>query len=363
MLGETELKWLQERIRTAVELEWPQVAGLLADARSLQVIDLGWRTASAVAPVASDGGEAGLSFHPMNLEIFRVVDSDGLVHMQEVIPLSAGPRALREVLRQEPVADLARRVGVSDPCEISFFLHELQGDEWPPNMPPRHVHNVVAHIREIVEWAALLKLAWEPVRGRRLVIRDGLLRTLALTQSAVQRMAESFRQAYEANGSLLVGVAKRSQILNYISLALQLENTFRKPYPCFAAVPEDVQRRAYRGQNWLGGYGFGLLHLAKLASDPDGLVLPVDIPPWLESRRKETLEYLADSARGSFPQVGYPYPLVLAHEHASLGRFDVSVITDMLVRSIMAGRNTDEAERILRHVTLGRGLSKGGSGT
>lgn len=360
VLGEPDLEWLRERIQSAVSQEWPQVSLLLQDARRLEVRELGWRTASAVAPVASDGGEAGLTFDPMKLEFIRVVDSDGQVHMQEVIPLSGGPGGLREVLRREPVVELARRIGADDPCEISFFLSEIKGDEWPPNMPSAHVRNVVAHIRDIVEWSVLLKLAWEPVRGRRLIIRDGLLRTLALTREAVQRMAGSFQAAHDAHGALIVGVAKRSQLLSYISLALQLEGTFRRPYRCFAPVPEELQRKAYKGQNWLGGYGFGLLHLAKLAEDPDAMVLPVDVPPWLEDRRTETLEYLAATSQGSFPHVGYPYPLVQAHERATLGTFDVSVVADMLVQAVMAGRSPAEAERILRHVTLGRGLAKGG---
>lgn len=339
LLVPSDLQKLQERIREAVGQEWPQVGGLLIGTSEMEIRELGWRAANAVAPVASDGGEVGLTFHPMNLSFIRIADSDGQVHVQDVIALSGGPPALREVLRREPAAELARRIGVDDLCEASSFLNEIRGDQWP----------------------LLMKLAWEPVRGQRLVIRDGLLRTLSLTREAVQKMATAFQQAHAENGALLVGVAKRSQLLNYISLALQLQGTFRRSYPCFAAVPRSLEQAAYPGHNWLGGHGFGQLHLAKLASDPDGLVLMVDLPHWLADRRKQALEYLADTARGSFPLVGYPYPLVQAHERASLGKFDVSVIVDMLVRSVLAGRSPEEAERILRHVTLGRGLAGGGA--
>jgi hypothetical protein len=360
MLTQQDLNSLRRSIHQAVTQEWPQIETLLADVAQLEVMELGWRTANAVAPVASDGGDIGLTFHPMNLEFIRVVDSDGKVHIQEVVGLSDGPKALRNILRQEPVATLARLTNVEDPADLSQFLHEMREDRWPPNMPPAHVRNVIAHVRDIVEWAVLLKLAWEKTSSKRLIIRDGLLRTLALSQPLVTALSESFRQAYEENGTLLVAVAKRTQLLNYISVALELNGTFRREYPCFAQVPERMQRKAYRGNNWLGGYGFGVLHLAKLSSDPDGWVLPVDVPHWLMDRRKEVLEYLASTARGSFPKVGYPYPLVQAHEYASMNGFDVSVVMDMVVRSVLDGKNSAEAERILRHITIGRAISTRG---
>lgn len=360
MLTQRDLDWLRASLQTAVNHEWPQIDDLLAEADSLEISALGWRTANAVAPVASDGGEAGLSFHPMNLEFIRVVDSDGKIHVQEIVGLSNGPSALRDVLRREPVAALARLVGVDDPADLSQFLGEMRGDSWPPDMEPAHLRNIIAHVRDIVEWSVLLKLAWEPTSTKRLIIRDGLLRTLALRKEIVQAMSDSFQRAWMENGAMLVAVAKRSQLLNYISLALQLRGTFRKEYPCFAMVPDQLLRKAYRGQNWLGGFGFGLLHLAKLTRDPDGLILPVDIPVWLKERRREVVEYLASTAMGSFPQVGYPYPLVQAHELACMSGFDLSVVMDMLMRSIASGRPPEDAERILRHITLGRRVARGG---
>lgn len=361
MLTKQDIAQILASISDAVTLEWPQVDELLRSADDLEILELGWRTANAVAPVASDGGEAGIAFHPMNLEFVRVVDSDGQVHVQELVSLSTGPKPIKDLLRREPVASLANHLGVEDPLDLfSQYMSKIKGDAWPVDMRPADLRDVIAHIRDVVEWAVLLKLAWEPTSSKRLVIRDGLLRTMALHETMVQRLSASFQRAYDERGAMLVAVAKRSQLLSYMSIALELGGTFRRPYACFAEVPKELMRRAYRGRNWIGGYGFGIMHLAKLAGDPDGLVIPVDVPFWLMDRRREALEYLANTAQGSFPQVGYPYPLVRAHELASMSSFDISVVADIVIRQIMATRNADEAERILRHITLGRGLTKGG---
>lgn len=206
----------------------------------------------------------------------------------------------------------------------------------------------------------LLDLAFSPGPPR-LIIRDGLLRTKALRTAMVSRLAGAFQEAHEKSGSLIVGVAKRSQVLNYLSLSLFLERTFDRPYPCFCEVPLEIERRAYRGHVWLTGSSFGKLHLAKLTADPQGLILPVDIPPWLADRRKEALEYLVGTAQTSFPIVGYPQPLVRAHDHAVMRGLEMSVLGDLLMSAVASGFSADQAERVVRHVCFGRSLLPGGA--
>src|SRR5207247_7484808 len=106
---------------------------------------------------------------------------------------------------------------------------------------------------------------------------------------------------YKEQGSLLVGVAKRSKVLNYLSISLALEGTFRKKYACFCEVPRDIEREAHpQWRSWLEEATFGILHLAKLVDNPDGMVLPVDIAEWLMPLRTEMMVDLVVNANYSF---------------------------------------------------------------
>lgn len=84
--------------------------------------------------------------------------------------------------------------------------------------------HLLSMLRELMEWAALLKLASRP--PAKLLIRDGLLRSVVLTDLVFQRIGEKFEALTAKHGHLLVGVAKRSRVLNYLSVALGLNENF-----------------------------------------------------------------------------------------------------------------------------------------
>jgi hypothetical protein len=56
-----------------------------------------------VAPVATDGGENRISFEPMNIEIIRVVDSEGKEYVQKIIPLSLESEIFEKMFKEIPV--------------------------------------------------------------------------------------------------------------------------------------------------------------------------------------------------------------------------------------------------------------------
>ena len=58
-------------------------------------------------------------------------------------------------------------------------------------------------LRELMEWAALLKLASQP--PVKLLIRDGLLRSVLLTDAVFQRLREKFEKLTTKHGHLLAG--------------------------------------------------------------------------------------------------------------------------------------------------------------
>lgn len=164
----------------------------------------------------------------------------------------------------------------------------------------------------------LLNLALKDRPVDMLLLRDGLLRTKSIKRETFPKLDSAFRSAFEGKASLgkrrvfLLGVAKTSAILSKLSLAMMLEGTFDRDYPCYAEVPKELEAKCYNYDTWLetassddeaqSYESFGRLHLVKLGSSRDPPILPVDVPVWLPAYRKqEVLEYLVNDARDTFP--------------------------------------------------------------
>ncbi len=349
---------VRDQMRIAVERELPLLQELRGQVRALKVQALGYRQCHAIAPVATDGGENRLTFDPINIEILRVVDSDGQERLQKILPLSGGADPIRNSF--DPGSPDKVTVLVNFLERLGIGYGELS-DTLDGSIRGGDLHAIVRNYREIAEWAVLLEIAWNPGKTKVLLIRDGLLRTKAINWKVIPKLRKSFEDSYVQQGSLLVGVAKRSKALNYLSLALALERTFARKYPCFCEVPKELEARAYNwARSWLEGGTFGRMHLAKLVEHPDAVVFPVDIPDWLMGRRKEVLEYLAETAKNSFPTLGYPEPLLRAHENAVLHGLEMTVLEDLLLEHVLAALSGADGAKALGHVALGKGLQKGG---
>jgi hypothetical protein len=366
MLALQNLQELQNNLKEALSVEKVNLERLRQKVKRLQVIELGYRQCYAVAPVATDGGENNLSLEPINVEIVRVVDSDGHVHFQGFLPLSGDAEKIGEWLFQNvPIlTSLVKALNLPDWRELSYlyFPSQQQTDPDAVALEISDTRRFIKVLRDVLEWAALVQLAFQSGRPVFLLIRDGLLRTKFIKKQIFPKLAEVFKQAYDSRKTMILGVAKRSKALNYLSLALTLEGVFDRRAPCFAEVPADLEREAYTwAHTWMEGQCFGHLHLVKLVEGRDSLILPVDIPDWLIPRRKEVLEYLAETAKSSFPILGYPYPLVRAHENANLSGLEMGITGDLLTQALMDWVDTESKEKLLRHITLGRGLMKGGT--
>lgn len=363
-----ELKQVDNGLRLALDVEKENLTRLREKVRKLKVNELGFRQCYAIAPVATDGGENNLSLDPINVEIVRVVDSEGEVHFQGFLPLTEGPEALGDKLFNDiPVLhNLCKTLGSEgqplDWKELSY-LHYSEKDWADPEvgLALADSRRFIKTLRDLLEWAVLVELANRSVQPPFLLIRDGLLRTKFIKKSIFPKLVEVFQQAYKTRKAMIVGVAKRSKALNYLSLALKLEGVFDRERPCFVEVPKKLEQEAYTwARTWMEGQCFGRLHLVKLLEGRDSLVLPVDIPEWLMPKRKEVFEYLAETAKASFPTLGYPYPLVRAHENANLSGLDMSILEDLLTKALLELVGDTDHDRLLQHVALGRAIIKGG---
>ena len=320
------LKRLERSLELALNQEWPQLSATqkrLAKLRpkpiSLHLADPG--PMSVVATVATDGGENRLSLAPIQLQVVRVADSLGEIYFEDFIAQSLTPEEILRFFFQSNE-------------RLQRFLSYLKLD-WSQLLPRSDFQRsqLLAMLRELMEWAALLKLASQP--PMKLLIRDGLLRSVLLTDGVFQRLQEKFEKLTAKHGHLLVGVAKRSRVLGYLSVALGLNESFSNGDPAYLPIPAELEREAAPAQyRWIGSRAMGLLHIARLDQGESVPLMPVDIAGWQRERVDEAMTLLQQSAHASFPLRGYPQALVQAHEHARLGGLEIEMLERMLLEEV-----------------------------
>jgi len=341
------LKGLQRRLTVALNQEWPQLSATQKRLARLRPTPIAIRAAppsrlSVVATVATDGGENKLSLEPMQLQVVRVADSLGEIYFEDFVAQSLTPEEILRFFFQSN--ELLQR-----------FIKYLELD-WSQLLPRLDFQRsqLLSMLRELMEWAALLKLASQP--PVRLLIRDGLLRSVLLTDAVFQRLREKFEKLTTKHGHLLVGVAKRSRVLSYLSVALGLSESFSNGDPAYLPVPAELEREAAPVQyRWIGSRAMGLLHIARLDRGEGVPLMPVDIADWQEDRVGEAMSLLADSAHASFPLRGYPQALVQAHEHAHMGGLEIEMLESLLLQQV-AERDSAVARTARQLRLLGRQL-------
>jgi len=357
-LGNTlDITLSKEEMKKAVDLEFPKLQSLRTLTKKLDVHEIGYRDCYSLATVATDGGENNLTFEPLNLEIIRVVDSEGVERIQKIIPITTDPSFFNEMFEEISILNrFLTRLDI-DYDDVSYFLPTTKMNGEKVNF-----RTIIKYFRDILEWAVLLDMAWEPQKKPTLLLRDGLLRSMSMKDATMQSLADSFMEAYEKKETLLVGVAKRAKVLNYYSISLNLENAFNHKYSCYCELKKDMEEAAYhRASAWVGHRSFGDLYFAKLTENKEGIILPIEIPRWLRDRKEEILEYIAWTSRNSFPTLGYPNPLIKAHENASLTGIEMEYLASLLKTEILGRYPDEDKEKILSSIWFKKALLKGGS--
>jgi hypothetical protein len=234
--------------------------------------------------------------------------------------------------------------------------------------------------RDIVEWAVLYDLITNPGiqwGGDTILIRDGLLRTKSFKREIFPQIDNNIRNGIDRhqhrNVNLsLVGVAKQSAVLGRLAVALELEATFHKPYPCFAEVPPDIEEDCYNFDlTWLKTYettepqndgrklyqSLGKMYLAKFGDRPFDPVWPVDVAIWQALNAEKVLGQLTVDAQQGFPIPDYPMSIQKAHDFAKLTGLEIEILQDLLMEGITQNLTPDESERLLRMKHLGQSLA------
>ena len=378
-LANFNLDSLREKVLAAYKVDDPLLRKFREYAQQLgsNVKPLRMFSVNAVSFVSTDGGDNRLTFNPAVVELVRVVDSRGNQCALDAIASTADSNELNERIKPntpslvEPLQRLCNDLGV-DVVGLSYLLKAL-GD-------PGKSTGAIRCYRDVVEWAVLYDLVCNPNiqwGSDTILIRDGLLRTKSFKREIFPKIDQNIRDGVkrhqQRNVALsLIGVAKQSAVLGRLAVALELEATFHKRYPCYCEVPENIEADCYNFDlTWLRTYesfesedegkklyqSMGKMYLVKFGDHPFDPVWPVDVAIWQAPNVEKILGQLTVDAQQGFPIPDYPMTIQKAHDFAKLTGLEIEVLQDLLMRGITQSLTPDEAERILRMKHLGKTLA------
>lgn len=378
-LANFNLEKLREKVLKAYKADDPHLVKFREYARRLKndVKPLRTFSVNAVSFVSTDGGDNRLIFNPAVVELVRVVDSRGNECALDAVASTAPLDELEE--RAKPgtavgVAPLQRLCGdLRKDLKAMSYLIRAAGT-------PGKSTGALRCYRDIVEWSVLYDLVANPNiqwGGDTILVRDGLLRTKSFSREVFplidQKLREGVATHKARNVTLsLVGVAKQSAVLGRLAVALELEGTFHRQYPCYVKVPDDIEAECYNfDRTWLDTYetaepeddgrrlyqSLGSMYLVKFGDRAMDAVWPVDIAVWQVDQAEKILGQLTIDAQQGFPIPDYPMCIQRAHDYAKLTGLEIEVLQDLLVQGICQNLGSQETERLLRLKYLGRSLA------
>lgn len=180
------------------------------------------------------------------MHIVRIADSSGNIFCEDFVPLSLNPEEiLRFFFRSNET--------------LQRFLNFLNLS-WEDLLPSDAAGspNLLQMLRELMEWAALMRLAFGS--KPKLLVRDGLLRSVLLPDAVFGGIQVRFEELTNQRGHLLAGVSKRSQIVNYLSTGLALDERFQRKQPFYVQIPLELER-ATAPPRYTWGKGRAMGHL------------------------------------------------------------------------------------------------------
>lgn len=323
------------------------IAGLRPAVRPIQR-----RTTTAVSLVATDGGEGQVHFDPFLIDLVRVVDSSSNEYCLEVVSPTTPLGAIDE--RQfgadrKPVTPLGRMMDFLGVRRLQDLSSMITADRRGRPVNPRWVRTY----RELVEWAVLFSIARERDWGAdTLVVFDGLLRTKAFAGDYFAALREGLRAAIEDHKRRskrnvhVVGLAKRSKVLDRYRLAMGLEEVMTGTWPAYVEVPRAIEESVYRWAEYARGddrvtpgtepnrFVAGKMFFAKFGSHRHDPIWPVDVFESQVGDAPTIFGSLLADAENGFPVPLYPRCLQKAHEFAAMVDFDRAIMQDAILASI-----------------------------
>lgn len=375
-LAEDNFEQIRNRVQSAYETEEPVIRKFRDFAKRIKndIKPIRPYSVNAVSFVSADGGDNRLYFNPAVIELVRVVDSRGNQCALDAIAGNAKYESLDErgksgnPLMVAPLQKLCSDLNVTV-TQLSYLLKGL-GE-------PGKSTGAVRTYRDIVEWAVLYELLHKEWGSDTIIVREGLLRTKSFKRQLFPKIDKKIREICASHKKKhvdvsIVAVAKQSAVLSRLAVALELEETFHKPYPCYVEVPSDIEADCYSfDRTWLdtletsepnedGNYlyqSMGKLYLVKFGDRPFNPVWPVDIAEWDAHDAPRIIGQLLNDSQPGFPIPDFPQSVQKAHDFAKVNGIEISVLQDILFNGITQNLSPQEKERILRMRYLGQNLT------
>jgi len=320
-------------------------------------------TTTAISLVASDGGNNRLQFDPFEIQIIRVMDSYGAQACFKVVSRYADINSLtREQIddRGEPISALGELMvdlGISKLSKLSPMLNPKKDDEGKEVLSK----SWVLVYRDLWEWAVLYeKFKKSNFSTDTLIVIDGLLRSKIFTEDNFVRMIGRIQEYIakikreQRRNVYLVGVAKKSKVLDRYRLAMMLERMMCEPRPVYVAVPKEIEELAYDWPEYTrrpedeaqGGekakFVGGRLYLVKFGPRPTDPVWPVDLLIGQEGEADKIIAYLKTDSEAGFPIPYYPRCVQKAHSYSALVGIDVEILQHEIISCLVGQMPTKE---------------------
>ena len=360
---EGSLEEIKQRLGRAVEVDFELLEQLRREARALKQHEASLRphSSTVVSLVATDGGDNALVFDPFELLVTRVADSYGEELFFDVVTPRDNLQRINDRHFEEGtvLGRLMEDLGVKSLWELSPMIPD-------PNTPvEKRPRTWVKDYRDIGEWAALYDfLINQDFASDTLVVRDGFLRSKKSAKNLFPRMWERIKARLNElhrkrrRKVYVLGVAKKSKVLQRYQLAFLLEGVLMGEGPRYLAIPPEIERAVYRWQEYAPDteeedseskkFVQGRLFLVKFGPKKYDPIYAVDV--WekhVEEREVDrALGYLLRDAEEGFPRPYYPLCLQRAHEHAHLGRFEIQIMDTLMREEIRARLPVDRREAL-----------------
>lgn len=298
---------------------------------------------AAISYKAIDGGMMNIKLNPIEADIIEIADSNNNVKMQFCI----GEPASEESIEQ----NISNLDSIPEIKSFLDCLHLNTIKDTSEILTDRGTY------MEIAEWACIFDKINKTTDDKLIIMRDGLLRSKKLKSEFFPELIKILKD--KKNNVKLVGVSKTSKVLSLLSFVLYAEKVFPSDAIGYVKIPLELELEAYK---WSGAgkikedkieplnFAFGELYIAKL-SRKSNLLVTIEVPKDLKNNRdiytKDEVElifgHLSKDSEYSYPDVGYPQTIMLAHETAVRTGFPADLIKDLILEKFM--NNLDEKTR------------------